>query len=173
MAFLETPRLLFRAHQASDEEHFIQMQMDPEVRRYVGGRPWLREEALQRFRGQYLGKPLDTSGLCATVLKSEDRYIGYCGLRYDSFEPKSAHIGYYLARPYWGCGLATEATSAFINLAFSILGLNELLADADSRHEASEHILSKSGFVFFRAEHLPSGRIINHFHLRKTPHGSL
>ncbi len=36
MIFLETERLLFRSHEAEDEADFVQMQSDPEVRRYCG-----------------------------------------------------------------------------------------------------------------------------------------
>lgn len=35
--FFETTRLLFRSHEVRDEEEFIPMHTDPEVRRYVGG----------------------------------------------------------------------------------------------------------------------------------------
>jgi len=35
--FFETTRLLFRSHEVRDEEEFIRMHTDPEVRRYVGG----------------------------------------------------------------------------------------------------------------------------------------
>jgi hypothetical protein len=35
--FFETTRLLFRSHEGRDEEEFIRMHTDPEVRRYVGG----------------------------------------------------------------------------------------------------------------------------------------
>lgn len=167
MAFLETPRLLFRAHEPRDEEHFVQMQMNPEVRRYVGGRAWTHEEAMRRFRQGYLNKPSDASNLCATELKAENRYIGFCGIRRDDPASKCAHLGYYIDQPYWGRGLATEATAAFIELAFSRFNLAELVAEVDHRHEASIHILHKFGFVPVRAEEVAAGRVIDHFRLHK------
>lgn len=60
MIFLETPRLLFRQHEARDEDDFVRMHMDPEVRRYVGGAAWSLEKAQDRFCKEYLGWPKET-----------------------------------------------------------------------------------------------------------------
>jgi RimJ/RimL family protein N-acetyltransferase len=158
--FFETTRLLFRSHAGSDEEEFIRMHTDPEVRRYVGGQAWSAEKAHYRFRGQYLGKPLRTYGLWATVLKDEQKYVGCCGLRAAPKE-SAAHLGYYLARPYWGRGFASEASTAFIDLAFTRLGLSRLLADVDEGNAVSRHILEKFGFnLVGREEIAASGRVI-------------
>jgi [ribosomal protein S5]-alanine N-acetyltransferase len=104
MIFRETERLLFRTHEPSDEADFVAMHTDPEVRRYVGRQAWPLEKAQRRFRNEYLGKPTETYGLWAAVLKEEQRYIGCCGLRRVE-GGKSAHLGYYFARPYWRAGL--------------------------------------------------------------------
>src|SRR5208282_4431783 len=100
MIFLETERLLFRTHEARDEADFVTMHTDPEVRRYVGGSAWSLEKAGHRFRNEYLGRPTETYGLWAAILKTEllktellkteQRYIGCCGLR-PAPDGKSAH----------------------------------------------------------------------------------
>lgn len=118
MQFLETERLLFRSHQLEDLEVFCSMNMDPEVRRYVGGKPWSREKAEARFFGKYIREPSNTFGLWATIHKEDDRYIGYCGLsaRYDAWgklEENCSGLAFYLDRCYWRMGLATEAATAF------------------------------------------------------------
>jgi RimJ/RimL family protein N-acetyltransferase len=168
MIFLETKRLLFRTHQASDEEGFIGMHNDAEVRRYVGGQAWPLEKARARFRHQYLGKPSRTYGLWATVLKEEEKYIGCCGLRNAPGE-KAAYLGYYLARSYWGRGLASEASAALIEIAFSRLMLPRLLADVDEGNVASKHILEKFGFRYVRREEIvASGRVLLFYELLRT-----
>jgi ribosomal-protein-alanine N-acetyltransferase len=160
MPFLETERLLFRSHEPQDEPAFIAMHTDSEVRRYVGGQPWPLEKAQLRFRNEYLGKPNNTYGLWATILKEEGNYIGSCGLRAGD-HPTEAHLGYYLARPYWRRGFASEACKAFINLAFTQLHVICLLADVEKGNAASEHILKKFGFKYVSQEEIPSsGRII-------------
>jgi ribosomal-protein-alanine N-acetyltransferase len=137
------------------------MQTDPEVRRFVGGRAWPREKAVYRFQNQFLGRPSKDYGLWATILKAESRYIGYCGLHRSE---ESVKLGYYIARPYWNRGLATEAATAFLPVAFSQMHLSEVFADVEKGHEASEHILQKLGFTFVDREELP-GRILDVYRL--------
>jgi RimJ/RimL family protein N-acetyltransferase len=158
MIFIETQRLLFRTHEAKDAADFVQMHTDVEVRRYVGGKAWSLEKAQQRFRNEYLGRPTETYGLWATTLKSEEKYVGCCGLRAAG---PDAYLGYFLARPYWGFGLASEASKAFIDLAFDRLNLPRLLADVERGHTVSEHILQKFGFTVIGQEELTgNSRII-------------
>jgi ribosomal-protein-alanine N-acetyltransferase len=166
--FLETSRLLFRTHEPQDESDFIGMHTDPEVRRYVGGRPWPLEKARTRFRDEYLGRPKETYGLWATILKEESKYIGCCGLRAGD-KKGEAHLGYYLAQPYWRRGFASEASQAFIDVAFTRLRLLRLLADVEKGNAVSEHILRKFGFKFISSEEIPaSDRIINLYELTKS-----
>jgi [ribosomal protein S5]-alanine N-acetyltransferase len=160
MTFLETERLLFRSHEAKDEADFVQMQTDDKVRRYVGGRGWPLEKAKYRFRHEYLGQPTETYGLWATILKEEGKYIGCCGLRADQ-DKTMAHLGYYFARPYWRRGFASEASKAFIDVAFNRLRLLRVLADVQEGNAASVHILRKLGFKYVSREEIAaSGRII-------------
>lgn len=80
-----------------------------------------------------------------------------------------AHLGYFLARPYWRLGFASEASLAFIGVAFTRLRLVRLLADVEKGNDASEHILRKFGFKFVRFEEIPaSGRILNFYELMKS-----
>jgi ribosomal-protein-alanine N-acetyltransferase len=167
MISLETERLLFRSHESGDEADFVSMHTDAEVRRYVGGQAWPVEKAQSRFREQYLGRPEETYGLWATVFKEAGKYIGCCGLRAPG-EELGASLGYYFARPYWGRGLATEASRAFINAAFTRLGLDRVEADVEKGNTASEHILHNFGFKYVRREEIRGrGRIINFYELAR------
>jgi ribosomal-protein-alanine N-acetyltransferase len=165
MFFLETARLRFRTHEPQDEPGFVAMHTDPEVRRFVGGSPWTVERAVHRFRAEYLGEPTHTYGLWATIFKSENKFIGSCGLRApDVSHPAS--LAFYLARPYWGRGLAREAADGFVNLAFGCLRLDRIAAEIEEGHGASERILSKLGFRLVSRESLPaSARVICHYEL--------
>ena len=168
MIFLETERLLFRTHELQDEADFIAMHTDSEVRRYMGGQAWPLEKAQSRFRDQYLGRPTKTFGLWATILKEEAKYIGCCGLRAVE-NVKEAHLGYFLARPFWRRGIASEASGVFIDIAFRRLRLRRLLADVEKGNDASEHILRKFGFKYLSQELIPAnGRIILLYELPRT-----
>ena len=154
---LETERLLFRNHEPRDLEPYCAMEADPEVRRYVGGKPRPRERAEERFHDVFLRSTPDRMALWATVYKPEGVYIGYCGI-YPHFGeqgpvPGEGVLGFYLARPYWGRGLATEAGEAFIRFGWSELGLQRILAGVEIGNEASVRVLEKLGLRRVRTDH--------------------
>ncbi|HJT17220.1 MAG TPA: GNAT family N-acetyltransferase, partial [Thermoanaerobaculia bacterium] len=141
-------RLILRPHEPRDLDAFCAMEMDAEVRRYVGGLPRTREEAEQKFRTVPVG---------AIILKSEDRYIGRAGLH-------SAGIAFYIARPYWGRGFATEAARAIIDDAFRERKVSRINAHVETGNAASVRVLEKLGFKHVR--HEPGEpRSFDHFEL--------
>jgi [ribosomal protein S5]-alanine N-acetyltransferase len=167
MVYLETERLLFRSHEPQDEPDFVDMHTDPEVRRYVGGRAWPMEEAQRRFRRGYVGHPNETYGLWATIFKPEQRYIGACGITSPPNQ-SGQYLGFYIARPYWGRGLATEACKTFLEHAFARLYLPRVFADVEKGHAVSEHILRKCGFLHVRDEQVAnSARVISVYELSR------
>ena len=160
MIVLETERLTFRNHEPADLEPFCAMEADPEVRRYVGGSPRTRSAAEHKFRTVYLPPIHDRLGLWATVFKPERCYIGYCGI-YSHFGdagpiPGEGVLAFYLARAYWGRGLATEAGRGFIALAFGEWRLSRILASVEVGHQASMRVLQKLGFERFGEETIKS-----------------
>jgi len=160
MIILETERLLFRLHEEADLDDYCEMMADPEFRRFSGGKALLREEAEKSLCSILIGqrdwlrpKPM---GLFATIFKEESRYIGRCGVYPHRDEANlvisgEGTLGYYLARPYWGRGLATEAGRAFIQYGFGELGLTRLVAGANAQNLASNRVLVKLGFVWIHS----------------------
>jgi ribosomal-protein-alanine N-acetyltransferase len=162
----ESQRLLFRDHQPSDLDAYCDMEQDPEVRRYVGGEPRARKDAERRFLA---GLPTAKSPLSvrAVILKARGIYIGRAG-PYPHLDAKGpiegeAVLSFYLAREYWGLGLATEAGQAFIRQGFDVLGLNRIVATIDARNTASRRVLDKLGFSLFETE--PGPRTFEKFEL--------
>jgi ribosomal-protein-alanine N-acetyltransferase len=169
MVILATSRLLFRDHDISDLEPFCAMEADPEVRRFVGG-PRSRAGAERKFRSVYLPPVPDRLGLWATVFRPTAQYIGYCGV-YPHFGPHSVIRGegtlaFYLARAYWGLGLASEAGAAFVSFAFKDLGLSRLVATVQVGNNASVRVLEKLGFSL---HHLESGKSRSYTHYELRP----
>jgi len=162
MIFLQTDRLILRAHEPADENAFVAMHTDPEVRRYVGARAWTLDEATSRFRTRYIGKPEKTFGLWATVRRDDQTYIGMCGLSHSAGD---AHLAYYIARPFWGLGFASETAKALVDFVFNELHLPRILANAEKGNAASERILEKLVFRIASIEPLASGRVITHYEL--------
>jgi RimJ/RimL family protein N-acetyltransferase len=170
MIILESERLLFREHEPSDLDAYCAMEADPEVRRYVGGAPRMRSQAERKFREAHLKHASARLALRATIFKPEGRYIGYCGL-YPNFRPGGALPGeavlaFYLAREYWGRGLATEAGRAFVAYGFKELGLARIVASTQVGNAASIRVLEKLGFVLRETEQ--GARSFHKFELRNT-----
>lgn len=154
--FLETDRLIFRQNRIDDLDAYCAMEADPDVRRYVGGRPRTREEAEKRFMPS-LQPATDGLRMWAAVLKPGNKYIGRCGI-YPHFDaeskpiPGEASFGVYLAQAYWGKGLATEGGQAFIKYGFEQLKLNRIVTMIQVGNDASVRVVEKIGFELIRTE---------------------
>ncbi len=57
-------------------------------------------------------------------------------------------VGYWLGRPYWGEGLATEAVAALLRWADMACGQRGLLAGHFADNPASGRVLEKAGFLY-------------------------
>ena len=152
MIYLETDRLLFRDHVEGDLEPYCEMESDHIYRAPQQVHP--RAELERSFRESAM-QPKEL-GLRATVYRPDGQYIGRCGLypRRDDdgvLVPGEAVLAFYLARPYWGRGLATEAGRAFVEHGFRTLGLSRIVAGTNVKNLASNRVLKKLGFVHTRS----------------------
>lgn len=59
----------------------------------------------------------------------------------------TAELGYWLAEPYWGRGIMSEAVRAFTDFAFERFGLVRIFAEPYARNDASCRVLEKAGFT--------------------------
>ncbi|MFC2103421.1 GNAT family N-acetyltransferase [Bacteroidota bacterium] len=58
----------------------------------------------------------------------------------------SAEIGYWLAEPFWGKGIATKSVKAMTEYVFNNFKINRLFAGVFEGNEASERVLGKAGY---------------------------
>jgi len=153
---LETRRLLLRQHRPTDKEAYCVMEMDPEVRRFAGGKPRTRESAEQRFR-QNLKTQNEPLGVWATVLKETGAYVGRCGI-YSHFDRSGqviageAALSLYIAHAFWRNGYATEAATGLLFYGFKQLKLIRIVANIQEENAASIHIMHKLGFRLISKE---------------------
>ena len=165
---LSSSRLLFRQHIMADMDAYCAMEMDPDVRHYVGGQPRSREDAERRFMSSL--KPVtDRLSMWATVLKENGQYIGRCGV-YPHFNSAGfpikgeGSIAFYIAKEFWGNGYATEAGQAFLRFGFDELHLNRIVTMVQVGNDASVRVLEKIGFDLERTEE--GVRSFYHFSLK-------
>jgi ribosomal-protein-alanine N-acetyltransferase len=157
MNILESKRLLFRHHSLIDLEQYCAMEMDANVRRYVGGYSRSRDDAERKFRNGPLRKTSDRLGVWATVLKPDGPYIGRSGL-YPHVQSggritgDEAALSFYIAREFWGQGFATEAAAALVKFGWEELKLSRIVATVQEGNDVSIHILKKLGFELISTE---------------------
>ncbi len=114
---IETARLRLRGHRLSDFEHCAAMWADPEVTRYIGGRPLSTEDAWAKFL-RYAGHwAMQGFGFWAVEEKASGAYMGELGFadfKRDMEPPQGGapEAGWVLARAAQGKGYATEALQA-------------------------------------------------------------
>ena len=77
-----------------------------------------------------------------------DEVIGCVGLRQDAGWLRcNTEVGYWIGRPYWGRGIATQALRLVADWAFANMGdLTRLYAPIFDWNEASQAVARKAGF---------------------------
>ncbi|HET7086824.1 MAG TPA: GNAT family N-acetyltransferase [Rhizomicrobium sp.] len=71
--------------------------------------------------------------------KSDGIFLGMIGLHEDD------EFGYWLGKPFWGFGYATEAAHRLVTYAFEVLGLQTVHAGWFYDNPASGNVLAKLG----------------------------
>lgn len=80
----------------------------------------------------------------AITLSEEACIIGSIGLVLNPVF-KHAELGYWIGKPFWGSGYATEAARLVLEYAFNQIGLQRVHAHHMSRNPASGKVLLKIG----------------------------
>jgi RimJ/RimL family protein N-acetyltransferase len=79
--------------------------------------------------------------------QADGTLIGWCGLQY-LVETGETEVGYLLARPWWGQGIATEAARLSVAYGFDDLALDQIIGITHPENTASQNVLRKAGLVF-------------------------
>ena len=147
---LETARLRLRGHRLADFEDCVTLWSDPEVTRFVGGKPSTREEVWMRLAKNNGLWSLLGHGPWAVEEKDTGAYLGGVGF-YDGKRDivptleGMAEVGWALTPRVHGRGYATEAVRAV--LAWGDAHLNvPMVCIIDPENLASIRVAEKVGF---------------------------
>ncbi len=151
---VDTERLTLRGPRLEDFEESFAMWGDPEVTRYIGGKPSTREEMWSRLL-RYVGH-WDVMGFGFWVVRERatGRFVGEVGLadfRRD-IEPSlgaAKEAGWALAPWAHGKGFATEAVRAALGWAEGRFGPERLVCIIAPENAPSIHVARKCGFRQF------------------------
>lgn len=106
--------------------------------------PYTKEDA-EFFIGMCLRA--DPAREFLLAIEAEGKAVGSIGLTIGSdIQRKSAELGYWVAQPYWGRGVATEAVRQICRLGFEHYGLARIWAQCFDTNTASQKVLEKNGF---------------------------
>jgi len=143
MMFARTPRLLLRPGFPEDAPALAGAIADQAIVRNLANAPWPYR---MRDAEAFLASPRDPilpSLLVFERSTSAPQLVGACGL--GRRPSRSVELGYWIARPFWGRGYATEACTALIDIART-LGILSLEGSHFTDNPASARVLEKLGF---------------------------
>jgi [ribosomal protein S5]-alanine N-acetyltransferase len=94
----------------------------------------------------------------AVTLREEGSLVGSITLHLHPLHD-NAELGYWIGKPYWGCGYATEAVEEVVRYGFEDLGLHRIHANHLGSNPASGKVMKKVGMSLegVRPEHYKKG----------------
>jgi [ribosomal protein S5]-alanine N-acetyltransferase len=145
---LKTARLLLRPFRLTDADDVQRLAGDRDIASTTASIPHPYDDGIaeqwiathQRHFAQ--GTWLDL----AITLDPAGALVGAIGLRFEP-EHDRAELGYWIGKPYWGRGYATEAARALVQYGFETLGLHRIYARHFTRNPASGNVLQKIGMT--------------------------
>lgn len=144
--FIESPRLRLRGLRRDDLPRLAELANDPGVARMTGAmpHPYGLADAEAYFGKAGGGDPARSAEFA--VEHREHGFVGALGLFVG--ERERLEIGYWLGRPYWGQGLATEAVRSALDWARSDWRKKLVFAGHFADNPASGQVLIKAGFLY-------------------------
>ena len=142
---LETSRLVLRPFRQADVDDVCFLVNDIGVARNTLNipHPYARADAEAWIAAH--GPQLERrEAVTYAVTAPGEGLVGAAGLILE-MEHERAELGYWIGRPYWGRGYATEASHALLRWGFATLGLHRIHASHFPRNPASGRVLRKLG----------------------------
>jgi len=142
--------LWLRPWRAEDLDPFAALNADPEVMEHFPSTLSREETAAGVGR---IEKHFETHGFgwWAVEVPGQAPFIGFIGLAVPAFEASftpCVEIGWRLARPWWGQGLATEGAQAALAYGFGRLSLPEIVSFTVPGNVRSRRVMEKLGMRY-------------------------
>lgn len=155
MPRLETRRLVLRPPEYSDASRLAEYLSDFDVVRHTSSipHPFTEKDAFDFVTNAAARRAHGEGFLFSVLFKDDEALLGTCGLH---LIDGTFSLGYWVARPYWGMGIATEAAEKVISFAFNSLKADRLTAGCFCDNPASARVLEKLGFVREGTNKVPS-----------------
>ena len=145
---IESDRVRLRPFAESDIEPLDALYADPDVMRFLPTSKGLLDATkhIRLFHERFEERGYS---LWAAETKDGPEFIGRIGL-WPLDGSEEVELAYILGKPFWGKGIATEASLLCLDFAFRQLGLDHVAAVAVPENGASLRVMEKLGFTFVR-----------------------
>ena len=146
MPVLRTERLVIRPYTLEDASDLQRLIGDRAVAATTARVPHPYEDGMaEEFIGKQQQNFDEEKSLNLAITHREDGcLIGGIGLEFDTSR-ESAELGYWIGKPCWGIGYATEAAQAMVEHGFGTRGLCRIHATHFGNNPASGRVMQKIG----------------------------
>jgi len=144
---LNGERIILRIPKPSDANAIYKCVRDKTIVRYMTipypyrlkhAKDWIKKSN-ERFRKK-------TDYEFSIVFKVNNEIVGGMSLMHVDKKNQNAEVGYWLAKKYWGQGLAKEALKLALNFGFRRLKLRKMYAGVFEPNMRSSKLLESMGF---------------------------
>lgn len=143
---LETERCKLRVFIPEDADAVYRLNQHPDIYRFTTDLPFESVEHARQFILDYEAQRMDGLGRWAVILKSNDTFIGWCGLKFHPDE-NEVDVGYRFLPEYWGQGFAVETGKACIEYGYS-KGLQRIVARVHKENSRSIRVSEKLNMYY-------------------------
>ncbi|WP_159799413.1 GNAT family N-acetyltransferase [Flavobacterium sp. MK4S-17] len=144
---LETNRLILRELNPNDAKSFYDLNSNPNVIKYTGNSAFKNVGEAREFLESYQVYRLNGYGRWAVIEKTTNKFIGWCGLKFDEMENET-DIGFRFFEEEWNKGYATESAVACVRYGFENLKLKCIIGRAMKENIGSIKVLEKIGLKY-------------------------
>ena len=153
---LHTERLILRSFTPEDAAELQRLINDPDMASTTDEIEYPYEDGTAEEWIQWCYEAFEKSERVnfAVTLRTDGTLIGKVGLTFRIHLPyRDAELGYWIGKPYWNRGYATEAAKAVVAYGFRERDIELIYAYYFKRNPASGRVLKKIGMHF--REYIP------------------
>lgn len=145
---LETDRLLLRRTVKSDIDEFFFIQLNPNIRRYLGTNRL--GDDLEKNRKYFDEEKYNELNYYRWTIerKEDNKILGCIYLNIHDEKARTAGIDYWIREDAWGNGYTTEASRKILNFAFDTLNINRIESCGGKDNPGTYKVMEKIGLKY-------------------------
>ena len=115
----------------------------------------------------FISSIIETGPATVFAIANQSEAIGSIGLMPGKHVHRyTVELGYWLAEPYWGKGIMTQAVQSLSEYAIHDLKMHRVFAEPYTTNPASARVLDKAGFTcegILRSSEFKNGKVLDQY----------